>query len=149
LNGNVARNSGKGDPYFRFDLSFARTISIRERVKVELRADFFNVFNHTNFLGFNGLDTLNGFAIPSLTTTDALGNTIPNPGFTSTCMGCLNPFTGQFVGSSGRILHLGDLQHGLVSPKNNLYSAFGPAGIGDPTVADIARQIQLTLHVRW
>jgi len=117
LNGNVARNSGKGDPYFRFDLSVARTISIRERVKVELRADFFNVFNHTNFLGFNGLDTLNGFAVPSLTTTDALGNTIPNPGFTSSYMGCLNPFNGQFVGSSGRVLHLEDLQHGLVSLK--------------------------------
>ncbi len=149
LNGNVARNSGKGDPYYRFDLSVARTFSIRERVRIELRADFFNVFNHTNFLGFNGLDTLNGFSIPSLTTTNSLGNTIPNPGFNSSCTGCLNPFSGQFVGSSGQILHLSDLQHGLVSPKKNLYSVFGPAGIGDPTVADLARQIQLTLHVRW
>jgi hypothetical protein len=149
LNGNVKRNSGKGDPYYRFDLSVARTIPIRERVKIELRADFFNVFNRTNFLGFNGLDALNGFSIPSLTTTDANGNTIPNPGFNSSCAGCLNPFTGQFVGSSGQILHLRDLQRGLVSPKKNLYSVFGPAGIGDPIAADIARQIQLTLHVRW
>jgi len=136
LSGNVPRNSGKGDPYYRFDLSVARTIPIRERVKLELRADFFNVFNHTNFLGFNGLDALSNFSVPA-----------PGAANFKNCTGCLDPFTGHFIGPGGQVLKLSDLQRGRVSPKNSLNSVFG--GPGDPTVADIARQIQLTLHVRW
>jgi hypothetical protein len=147
LNGNLARNSGKSDPFYRFDLSLTRSFHIRESLRLELRADFFNVFNHTNFLGFNGLDVLTNFAAPSLTIQDATGNPAPNPNFNSRCTSCLNPFTGQFVGAGGQALKIQDLQHGRVSPKTDLYSVFN--GLGDPAVADIARQIQLSVHMRW
>jgi hypothetical protein len=140
MNGNLPRNSGKGDPYYRFDLSLTRTIPIRERVRVELRADFFNVFNHTNFLGFNGFDALSNFTMP-----------LPgDPNFSSSCTSCLNPFTGQFVGGNRQVLKIQDLQHGRVSPKTAAVTGnYVFNGLGDPTVSDIARQIQLSLHVRW
>ena len=153
LNGNLPRNSGKGDPYYRFDLSLTRTIPIRERVRVELRADFFNVFNRTNFLGFNGLDALSNFSAitPSIADpNNPSGPPIANPDFNSSCTGCLNPFNGQFIGSSGQSLRIQDLQHGRVSSKNGVAAGnYVFNGLGDPTVADIARQIQLSLHVRW
>jgi hypothetical protein len=154
VNGNLPRNSGKGDPFYRFDLSLTRTIPIRERVRVELRADFFNVFNHTNFLGFNGFDSLSNFSVPALQVqqdpNDPNSPLIPNPGFSSSCVSCLNPFNGNFSGSGGPTLRIQDLQHGRVSPKSAASSgAYIFNGLGDPTVADIARQIQLSLHVRW
>jgi len=137
LNGSAPRNSSKGDPYYRFDLSVTRTVPIRERVRIELRADFFNVFNHTNFLGFNGLDTTNLFSVPAIGSAD----------FNANCTSCLNPFSGQFIGASGQPLTVQSLRRGRVSPKTNLRSVFN--GMGDPTVADIARQMQLSVHVRW
>ena len=33
-----------------FDLAFSKTTAITERVKIEFRAEFFNLFNHANFL---------------------------------------------------------------------------------------------------
>jgi hypothetical protein len=151
LNGNLARNAGKGDPYYRFDLSLTRTIPIHERVRIELRADFFNVFNRTNFLGFNGFDALSNFSVPDLCTRDSAGNcTGANPGFSSSCSSCLNPFNGNFIGSGGQTLRISDLQHGRVSSKNAVATGnYTFNGLGDPTVADLARQIQLSLHVRW
>lgn len=140
MNGSLPRNSGKGDPYYRFDLSLTRTIPIRERVRVELRADFFNVFNRTNFLGFNGFDALSNFSMP-----------LPgSANFSSSCTSCLNPFTGQFVGANGQVLRIQDLQKGRVSSKAAVATGnYVFNGLGDPTVADIARQIQVSVHVRW
>jgi hypothetical protein len=40
-----------------FNLSLQKSFSVRERVKMQLRADAFNVFNHTQFSGINS--TLN------------------------------------------------------------------------------------------
>src|SRR5207245_2156986 len=53
----------------------------------------------------------------------------------------------QFIGASGQPLTVQSLRRGRVSPKTNLRSVFN--GMGDPTVADIARQMQLSVHVRW
>ena len=33
-----------------FDLAVSKTTAITERVKLEFRAEFFNIFNHANFL---------------------------------------------------------------------------------------------------
>ena len=159
LSGNLARNAGVGDPFYRFDLSLTRTIPIRERVRIELRADFFNVFNHTNFLGFNGLDALTNFSVPSLTIpvdpNNPSGPQMANPNFNANCTSCLNPFSGQFVGVNGQALRIQDLRQGRVSSKNNInpglqgIAPYKFNGLGDPTVADIARQIQVSVHVRW
>ncbi len=48
-NGNMARNSFVGPSYVSWETSLFKTIRITERVKMEFRAEAFNVLNHTNF----------------------------------------------------------------------------------------------------
>ena len=48
--GTLPRNSFRGPTRGNFDLSLAKKIPIvGERFSAELRADFFNIFNHTEF----------------------------------------------------------------------------------------------------
>ena len=47
--GNSARNGFYGPGYHDFDFSLSKETKITERVNVQLRADFFNLFNHPNF----------------------------------------------------------------------------------------------------
>jgi hypothetical protein len=141
LNGNVERDAGRGSPFYKLDVSLRRTFKARglERVRFELRADAFNIFNHTNFQGFNSNDVLAALGLSINPTTGA-----PKPDF-FTCTSCQRP-DGTFVGSRGQTLHLSDLQHGKVS-KDLLHPVFG--GIGDPATADIPRTLQLSFHVRF
>src|SRR2546422_855306 len=46
--GNVSRNKWYAPGYGDIDLSFIKNIRITERVKIQLRADFFNLFNRKN-----------------------------------------------------------------------------------------------------
>ena len=49
--GTLSRNALRGPGYINFDLAFSKTTAlIGERVKLEFRAEFFNIFNHANFL---------------------------------------------------------------------------------------------------
>jgi outer membrane receptor protein involved in Fe transport len=48
--GTYPRNFLRGPGYINFDMAFAKTTAITERVKLELRVEVFNIFNHTNFL---------------------------------------------------------------------------------------------------
>lgn len=149
VNGNLKRNAGKTDPFYRLDLSITRSFRIpwREATRVELRADFFNVLNKTNFQGFNANDVLDILGVPALQVETAPGSGIfvPNPDFT-TCTTCIQPITGQYLGSTGQVLTLRDLQHGKVSP-DLLNPLFG--GIGDPSTTELPRQIQLSIKVRF
>jgi hypothetical protein len=47
--GNAGRNTLSGPDLFQTDLALAKRISIRERLKLQFRAEFFNLLNHTNF----------------------------------------------------------------------------------------------------
>jgi len=48
---NDGRNSPlPGLPFWNFDMSLGKSTTITERVKVVFSADFFNIFNHVNFL---------------------------------------------------------------------------------------------------
>jgi hypothetical protein len=47
--GTLPRNFFRGPGQTNLDLAFAKTTSITERFKLEIRADFFNIFNHTEF----------------------------------------------------------------------------------------------------
>lgn len=47
--GSLARNSLRGQPSRNVDLSLFRTFSIRERIKLQLRVEAFNVSNTTTF----------------------------------------------------------------------------------------------------
>jgi len=48
--GNVGRNTIEGPGYRTWDFSTFKNFSITERAKMEFRAEFFNVLNHSNFL---------------------------------------------------------------------------------------------------
>lgn len=140
VNGDLVRNAGKGSPYLRFDMSFIKAFPIRERMRVELKADVFNIFNHPLFILFNTNDVL------SLMPVVADRN----------CRGCLNAFTGRYIGADGRELKIQDLQNGRVSRdlQNGIFAALNPGGIrgqgiGDPAGTDIPRTVQLSLRFRW
>jgi len=49
LFGNAGRNSLIGPSLLNFDFSLFKNFSISEALKVQFRAEFFNVFNHPNF----------------------------------------------------------------------------------------------------
>ncbi len=50
---NVERNSIYGDANYRTDLRLSRTFNVTEKVQVELIGESFNLFNRSNFNGFN------------------------------------------------------------------------------------------------
>ena len=47
--GNTGRNIGRGPGYFSADFGLLKDTAITERVHAQFRAEFFNLFNHTNF----------------------------------------------------------------------------------------------------
>jgi len=47
--GNTGRNAFYGPSYTDFDLSLQKNFTVSEGKKFQLRADFFNLFNHPNF----------------------------------------------------------------------------------------------------
>jgi len=111
--GNLGRNALIGPTYKQWDLALYKNTSLSERVKLQLRAEFFNILNHPNFAnpempafiadpagnlgpcgcGFqvvNGREVLGQPAFPSL-------NIPANPGYNITATGDVgigNPFLG-------------------------------------------------------
>lgn len=87
--GSLGRNALLGPDYRNFDFSIFKTTDITERVKLQFRAEFFNIFNHPNFAsplwpgfivdaGANGIDPATGRGrgfLPITVTPDVgLGN---------------------------------------------------------------------------
>lgn len=55
INGAVVpRNFGAGSPIYDFGVSLQKSIHLTERLRTDLRAEAFNVLNHTNFYSRNG-----------------------------------------------------------------------------------------------
>ena len=50
-----ARNSFRTPAQSSFDTSLAKRFSLREGIKLELRGEVFNVFNHTNYIKLNNI----------------------------------------------------------------------------------------------
>ncbi len=137
-NGNLERNAGVSPPFARLDFSIQKSfrfIPSHENWRFELRADFFNVFNHSNFLGNN-------------TNPNVLGASV-------------DPATGHILGFDNRVLNISDFRLSHAQAVKDL-STFQPnaaglgcppsgnfCGAGDPAIADIARTIQLSFHVRF
>ncbi len=52
--GNVGRNSLRGPGINNFDVGLYKNTQITERTSIQLRIEFYNVFNHTQFTSANG-----------------------------------------------------------------------------------------------
>ncbi|HJQ34036.1 MAG TPA: carboxypeptidase regulatory-like domain-containing protein [Pyrinomonadaceae bacterium] len=52
--GNAARGIVNGPPTYRVDFSLFKNIRFGENVRLQLRGEAFNIFNHTNFRSFVG-----------------------------------------------------------------------------------------------
>ncbi len=127
LSGSVEHNAGVSPAFARLDFSLQKSFRFlpgHENWRAELRADFFNIFNHSNFLG---------------------NNTNPN------LSGTIDPATGRYIGMDGRALNISDFRLSHAQAVADLKNPAGPnfGGAGDPAIADIARTIQLSFHVRF
>jgi carboxypeptidase family protein len=148
VNGNLGRDAGRGSPFYGFDVSLKKTFKIprAERVSLELRADALNIFNHSNWQGFNSNNDLNNVALS--TTTSPKPTNMPAADF-FTCTNCVRP-NGTLVGTNGQVLNLAMVQNGKLSKDllNPLFGAFG-ASIADPAFVASPRQFQFSFHVRF
>jgi outer membrane receptor protein involved in Fe transport len=61
----IGRNTFTGDPFYRVDLSLFKTLKLTEGMRLELRAEAFNLLNHRNFGVPNPLteNAFNGFTV--------------------------------------------------------------------------------------
>jgi hypothetical protein len=98
--GNVSRNKWYAPGYGDVDLSFIKNIPITERVKIQLRADFFNLFNRINLSSGVGAVSAFGTASPNgdvcsqnFTTHRCSAN------FSSTGFGLVSDTIGDFNGA--------------------------------------------------
>jgi hypothetical protein len=135
--GNLERNASIGANFVKFDASIHKTFGIpkAENVKIELRFDAFNVFNHSNWSSFNSNDVLTALPLS------------PDPA----CTNCQR-LNGTFAGAQGQILNIANLRDGKVS--SNLlpgHQTFG--GLGDPAADDFngvgPRRLQLSFRARF
>lgn len=62
----IGRNTGRGAPIYEVSPYLERPFAFTERLKLTLRAEAFNVFNHPNFIGYSGAFG-NGAAAPAVT----------------------------------------------------------------------------------
>ena len=78
----VGRNAGRGNAIYDVSPFLERTFTIAERVRLNLRIESFNVFNHANFVGYSG----------------TYGNgSAPGPGFGSPLVGITNQLPARSV----------------------------------------------------
>jgi hypothetical protein len=52
--GNLGRNALRGFSVWQADLALRRQFNLSERLKLQLKAELFNIFNHPNFANPNG-----------------------------------------------------------------------------------------------
>jgi hypothetical protein len=155
LNGNVARNAGIGPPLYRFDISVTKAFKVTESMRLELKMDVFNVFNHPLFTQNNGNDNISVLTLPALTVpvnpANPTGPQMPNPGFNCTAS-CINPFTGLYLGANGAALTLHDFQVGRLDKdlQNTNFAGLGNPAAGSATGGTVTpRIIQLAVRFRW
>jgi hypothetical protein len=76
--GSEGRNTFVGEPLYRVDLALIKDTQLTENVKIELRAEATNVFNHRNF----GVPTsITETAFIPFTASQGVVSTFQNPGF--------------------------------------------------------------------
>ena len=61
--GNVGKGSLRFPCFYGWDMGLSKTFAVTERFKLQLRGEYFNIFNRVNFLGDEG--TVNNFSTVS------------------------------------------------------------------------------------
>jgi len=90
--GTLPRNYFRGPGYINVDMAFSKTTAITERVKLEIRAEFFNTFNHANFTNPGIINYANG------TFSSGAGGTNPNSGLFGQITSTFDPRIIQLAG---------------------------------------------------
>ena len=89
---DLRRNSLRGPSFKEFNFSVFKNTPITERVNLEIRAEFFNLFNHPNFAN---PELPNFIADPAVNGLDSAGRGVGSYGLTATGdVGIGNPFLG-------------------------------------------------------
>jgi len=65
--GNVPRNSLPGPAFFQWDFSAMKNFPVTDRIKVQFRADLFNILNHPNFGNPGNMGICNSISVPTST----------------------------------------------------------------------------------
>jgi hypothetical protein len=68
--GNVGKGSLRFPGFYSWDMGISKTFAVTEDFKVQLRGEFFNIFNQVNFLSDEG--TVNNFSTVSNSTFGTL-----------------------------------------------------------------------------
>jgi len=90
--GNLGRNSLRGPAFKELNFSIFKNTNLTERLVLQFRAEFFNIFNHPNFANPN---LPNFITDPASNGLDGSGRGIGNLGLTATGdVGIGNPFLG-------------------------------------------------------
>jgi hypothetical protein len=90
--GNMGRNSLRGPTFKELNFSIFKNTNLTERLVLQFRAEFFNIFNHPNFANPN---LPNFITDPASNGLDGSGRGIGNLGLTATGdVGIGNPFLG-------------------------------------------------------
>jgi hypothetical protein len=90
--GNLGRNSLRGPSFKEFNASIFKNTPLNEHVTLQLRAEFFNVFNHPNFAN---PELPNFIADPAVNGLDSVGRGTGAYALTATGdVGIGNPFLG-------------------------------------------------------
>jgi hypothetical protein len=63
--GNVPRNSLPGPAFFQWDFSGMKNFPVTEKIKVQFRADLFNIPNHPNFGNPGNMGICNSITVPT------------------------------------------------------------------------------------
>ena len=79
--GSLGRNALRGFPVWQFDLALRRQFKLTERINVQFRSEFFNVFNHPNFADPISSLTNASFGVSTSMFGRSLGATGLNGGF--------------------------------------------------------------------
>jgi hypothetical protein len=117
-------------------------------MRLELKLDAFNVFNHPGFILNNGNDALAGVInLPALTVNGAANPNFNCTGLPSAGGPCVNPYTGLYLGANGRPLNISDFRSGRVD--QNFNGTLRLNGLGDPSATITPRKLQLAIRFRW
>jgi len=89
--GTMGRNIFRGPAYRNWDFSLVKTWTVRERLGVQLRAEFFNILNHPNFVNPYGVGGQLGNVDPSVPGSFGFSSATPDVGAANPVIGSGGP----------------------------------------------------------